>query len=390
MGQRPEFVLAPILFIDKIIVYSIEYFMMKRHIQFYFVLLLFFVSCTLKQNTSLDQYESNTITPISDLNDTEILEGVEPREKVIFKGTMPSPPYYSLITYDGEDHYVETWSLKNMDVILFQDGKEITMDYCHYHNNDILKIYTKCTKDSEYFITSKEYLKLHKIESIQDWLYLSGDNLDDDEHGFIYIYDISEKSFYGDIDDYKTTGDYWRDFWNNLYKTEYEIIKRHQNIKRYGPLLTITHNHKTIEFWKSFCLPFSENKAESYLLLDYYPEYNEIVIRVQYYEGSTNYIFNLESEEYRCFFNLSPYFNRTRTYMISLYHEHGNNSSLQIHAINNGFYKKIKEIKFYDGPDDPIKIINVVWISDTKAQIDFDKFDTMLIEIGEEIKIIYK
>jgi len=79
---------------------------------------------------------------------------------------------------------------------------------------------------------------------------------------------------------------------------EYELINNFSNIKRYGPLLEIKHNHNTIRFWDSF----AGDKAEKhhFLLLDYYEKFNEIIIVKQLWEETKTFIYNIQSAEYVC------------------------------------------------------------------------------------------
>jgi hypothetical protein len=398
-------------------------FILKKQIQFYIIFLLSLtslISCSPKQGNSVNetvkkpvtilQHEPTTSESNSPYSNITVNIVLEKGSKVIYKGKVPDLYFYSLVTYNGNDIYVNTHDLFMMEVVTAQDDKTFDFDYCDYYNNDAIKVYKKCNKESESFFVTRKTLELHKIQGIKDWLYLTPDNLEDDAFGFIYVYDISEKSFYGDIEENKKADDHWKNLfeseyeiikWRNLFEPEYEIIKRHKNIKRYGPLLTINHNNKTLEFWDAFCQPSHETQNERYFLLDYYPEYNEILITVRYWEGSGICIFNLESEEYRCYISATPYFNRARTHMISLY-RYRDEISLQIYAINNGLYNMLEEIVFYGKyvisneiksdytHDGDINIVNVVWLNDNNAQVNLDNSSSILVEIGEKVKITRK
>jgi hypothetical protein len=57
----------------------------------------------------------------------------------------------------------------------------------------IIKVYKECNKESESFLVSKKELQFHRIQGIEDWLYLTSisnypvyENL-----GVVYVYDIS-------------------------------------------------------------------------------------------------------------------------------------------------------------------------------------------------------
>jgi hypothetical protein len=317
------------------------------------------------------------------------LEKLEKGSKVIFKGFAGEHPYYSdisLVAYNGVDVYVETRDLLHMEVTMVQDDKIIEFDYNYYFNKDKIKVYKECNKKSESFFVTKEELKFHRIKGIKDWLYLSADYLEDDNFGFVYVYDISEKSFYGNF--YKNRKS--RNSYRMALNSEYKARKHHKNIKRYGPLLTIHRNHKTFEFWDAFVS--ADYQTIKYSLLDYYPKYNEVLIDKHFFEGGYEFIYNLESGDK--YDTGIPYFNSSRTYMISSYVPWVV-SSLKIYTVNNGLYTLLKEIKLYDDDDNDlddyvrnyIYIKDVVWLNDNNAQIKFWDSSSMLVEIGEEIKI---
>ena len=364
---------------------------------FFITSFLLIFSCSPKQefneeNTGKHLIEKNNIYENSNIyvfDDNIIIpENIKSGEKVIYKGRLNSNqiPYLGLVSYNGNDVYVEINSLYNKEVTILHEGKTIEFDYHGYYNNDLIKIYKNCSKESEYFFSNKKEMELHRIEGENDWLYLSADHLEDDQHGFIYVYDISEKSFYGNLEEKKNSGNYYTSL---LYK-EYDILRKHQNIKRYGPLLTIGYNNKIVKYWDSFCYPFKEVSSKYYLILDYYPENNEALIRIQYYEGDEYIIFNVEKEEIRCDGISEPYFNETRTHMISMSRFYAGHYTLKIYSINNGFYKKIDEIKFDSDQDYDMIIKKVNWINDNEVQIESDKSGTIIVEIGENIKITRK
>jgi hypothetical protein len=350
-------------------------------------LFLFIISCSPKQELHKKYSDKHSIDK-NNFNENSTIyvpEYIKSGEKVVFKGMLNNNqiPRLGLVTYNGNDVYVEMYSLYDKDVTMFYEGKAIEFDYHEYHNYDLIKIYKKCTKESEYFFSNKKEVKLHKIEGIKDWLYLSADYLGDDQYGFVYIYDISENSFYGNLEEKKKSGN----FYTSLIYKEYDILRKYQNIKRYGPLLTFNYNNKIIEYWDSFCYPFKEASSKRYLVLDYYPEYNEALIRIQYYEGGEYNILNIETEEIRCAGILEPYFNESRTLMISMVSFYTEHYTLKIYSINNGFYSIIEEIKFDSVQDYDMIIKNIGWINDNEVQIDSDKSGTIIVEIGENIKI---
>jgi len=297
------------------------------------------------------------------------------------------PPPYQFSQNDINTNY-QTIEIDDKDS--FDKEIEIEIDYTTYANSHLITLYSKCTKESEYFTTDKEEVELHKIKGIKDWLYLTDGYSNSEVSGFVYLYDISDKSFYGDdIEGDKPLADYWSNYRRNLMKKEYDLVKKYPNINRYGPLLEIKHNNKTLEFWYTFCYPFNEAKSESYLLQDYYPDSNEILIREQYYEGAYDLIYNLNFEDYKCSITSTPFFNKSRTNMISIDRIYGGDSELVIHEINNGFYKLLMKHNLKDGPDDSIEIVNVEWLNDKEAKIIFDKIDSMHIRINNKGEVIF-
>ncbi len=241
-----------------------------------------------------------------------------------------------------------------------------------YYNNDTLIIYDKTSRESKYILTDHDHLFLIELEENPGWFYAISP--DYEIQGYIYIYDISEKSFYGSPE-----GD---------GSIEYQILKKHQNIKRYGPLLSINHNGKNIEFWDTRSGPGLT--GHRYLLSDYYPEFNEVLITRIWWEGWENYIYNLEDEEYRCERIEEPYFNNTRTALLSLVYSEDIGLytlfSLEIYKINNGYYEKIYDE--YLDIDNKWSLKNISWINDQEARIDYGEAGNILVEIGDEVKIV--
>jgi hypothetical protein len=364
---------------------------MKKLILYCFILFLVFISCSPKQRNK-DESPKEPITILDNEQNTSIksehhnlTEITEKGAKVVLKGFGAYRAV--LVTYNEDDIWVDIYDLLKMEavVMLQNDNKIIDIDYNEYYNYDTIKVYKECNKESESFFVTKKELQFRKIQGINDWLYLTS-GYPECEEGFVYIYDISEKSFYGNIEETKKSGNWYTSF----KASEYETIQRYKNIKRYGPLLTINHNNKTVDFWDSF-LGINEVANKKYLLFDYYPDYNEILIYTQFYEHSTASIFNLESEKSVCFVEI-PYFNNSRTYMITMILEWRSwLSALRIYAINNGLYNMLKEIEFnWQDEAALIYIEDVVWLNDTNAQITFNDSNSMLVEIGKEVKITRK
>jgi len=245
-----------------------------------------------------------------------------------------------------------------------------------YYNNDILVVYERNTKESDSFPTNHNTVFFIEIEETPGWYYLLSD--DYEIQGYIYLYDISEKSFYGNLE-----GDGENGYTpKSRLKTEYEIIKQNQNIKRYGPLLSIDHNGKTIAFLDTY----NGISGKINLLLEHYPEYNEILMYEQYYEGGYYFIFNLEQEEVRCKLAMYPYFNTSKTYFISYgWESEALNTTLRIYKINNGFYEEIfnRDIftdHFYTSS--PLRSIS--WINDQEAYIDCGEAGRIIVKTDDK------
>jgi len=247
-----------------------------------------------------------------------------------------------------------------------------------YHNNDTLIIYDEISRESKNFLTDHG-VYLIKLKETPGWFYATSS--DYEIQGYVYIFDISERSFYGDLNKDGKNGP----FSVRSLKIENDIIKQHQEIKRYGPLLLINHDGKNIEILDTF----NGIGGKKHLLIDYYPEYNEILVYEQYYEGGNYSIYNLEHEEYRCERIEKPYFNNSRTALLSLVYLDdlgpSNAYTLKVLKINNGFYENI--YNWLVNIDDNWSLRNVLWINDQKARIDYGEAGNVLIEIGDEVKV---
>lgn len=246
-----------------------------------------------------------------------------------------------------------------------------------YYNNDTLTVYTKNTKESDSILTDYNNVFLINKDKTSNWFYLI--STDSEIQGYVFIYDISEESFYGNLEGSGKNGPLYK----SDLKTEREILKQYQNIKRYGPLLVINHNNKNIELWDSY----NGRDGKLNLLFDYYPEYNEILIREHYWEGAQSFIYNLKYEEVRCALPMLPYFNASRTYLISFDWETYvvMDVILRIFKVNNGFYNEIYNTNMY--LDTHHSINNIVWINDQEALIDCGEAGNVIVEINDEIKV---
>ncbi|MCL2800495.1 MAG: hypothetical protein FWD28_01875 [Treponema sp.] len=253
--------------------------------------------------------------------------------------------------------------------------------YIKYRNRDTILMYKENTKESECFLIDHKYVYISQTEKSPGWhLIISQDY---EAEGYIFLNDISQKSFYGDLEENENSGNYYQ----YLQNTEYKVIEQHSNINRRGPLLAINHNGKTANFWDTHN---GDIDGIKYLLLDYYPDNNELLVLQQYWEGSSMFIYNLNFNEYRCRDIDFPYFNDSRTYMLSfvfiedigLFSQY----SLKLFEVTNSYYNEILNLS--------VNIINnnslmeITWNSNNNAYINFGEQGSIILEIGENVNII--
>jgi len=264
------------------------------------------------------------------------------------------------------------------DILLLPDSSII-----HTHGNyfsykiDAIRIYDHANKRSNFSEIKDANVLLFKIPENEEWLYLVASKENYKYHGFISVYDLSNEAFYGDFEKNEQSGNWYA---SRLVK-EYEVINAHQNVKRYGPLLEITYNNKVIRIWNTF-----HGRTDDgcyYLLLDYYQEYDEVLIYTQYYEGGTMDICSLQKLSEHglnggsvCGIENWPYFNKSRNAVFSLYSEYGDGDILlKIFLIKNGAYIPVKindVVEFYVGSW--IQIKNAQWIHDNEIQIQHTEY----------------
>ncbi|MDR0322076.1 MAG: hypothetical protein LBI28_11280 [Treponema sp.] len=265
------------------------------------------------------------------------------------------------------------------DVIQFSDSYSVDIwnEHCYYKIDNI-NIYETYNKESNFQKITDSNIKLFKLPYTEDWLYCYVTN---DVRGYIYIYDISKESFYGDFEENRKSFNFYR----MLLIREYEIITKYSNFRRYGPLLEINYNNTVIRFWDSF----TGEMAQRYQLLDYYEGTNEIFIREQYYEGSSNHIYNLRLNNYVCTHigNL-PIFNERRSFVFSTYVFYADPMKLKIFSIANGIYENILDVKIFE--DEYINIINQYWINNNEFIIETEENGNLLVKINRNIELIYE
>jgi hypothetical protein len=331
----------------------------------------------LSQNTKLTVLEkSNTQVLIDDILDYWYKLDTGEETGWVFGGYIFNKPVPTGIKN------IEITKMLAENAEFFNDWIVSIIGAIEYTNRDTLTVHINNTKESECFLINNERVFLIKIEETPDWFYIISS--DCEIQGYINIYDISKKSFYGDIEANQKSGNYYR----RLQNIEYDIINQHNNILRYGPLLTINHDGKLHEFWdKRYGLGFT---GYNILLLDYYPEYNEILIMKQYYEGTNYFIYNLEFEEYRCENIENPSFNMSRTYLCSPSYldDLGNifRYSINLFRIDNGFYQEIFNEGIYVQRN--WRLENILWINDHEVHIDYGDAGKIIIKIGDDIQFI--
>ena len=266
----------------------------------------------------------------------------------------------------------------DLEIKMFHNGIIFTFDGAIvYTNNDQLIIYTNNNKESNTFTIDDDTVYLISITETPGWFYAVTKNAE--ALGYIYIYDISEKSSYGDIINKEASE------LKYPLEREYLIVKNNKNINRYGPLLQINHNNKQIEFINTF----NGLSGSQYFLLDYYPVYNEILIDERGYEDGKTSIYNLDFEEYRCEYlaNYHLYFNNSRTYLFSLYWSYGGPifPDTKIYKIENGVYRNIYDGTIY-GLSPNFTINSISWTNDNEVTIDCSTGIVQII-IGNEVVI---
>jgi len=177
---------------------------------------------------------------------------------------------------------------------------------------DKIKIYENISKETSFIEITNSDVELYQIPESEDWLYISTKN--SNINGFIFIYDISMESFYGNLEENTKSGNFYL---SRLYK-EYEIVKNNSNMNRYGPLLEFTYNDNVFKFWDSFT-GYHTFAYHNMLLLEYYKDYNEILIFIMGPGVHVQYaIYDLQTGDLIQRFYDFPYFNESRDAVLIL------------------------------------------------------------------------
>lgn len=308
--------------------------------------------------------------------------------------------YWYGVNADGESGWVFGGylirSINNNEVMLekpiiledryceFSNGQRINFgQQCESRNYkiDYLRVYEKTSRTSSYFEIHDKEIVFYKLDGTEDWLYVflfnsigTGEYL----HGFVYVYEISEESFYGSSEDMK------KPWYSETLKKEYDIINKHKNIKRFGPVVMVYYDYNVFKFWDKFYGYFGKRD----IIVGYLPEHDEVSIETQYIESNYYSIFNLKNNMYSVKDIGYPFFSPSKNYIIALgelYDEvNGLDRILGIYLQDGLVYKKIfeHETAFY-------KIKNVVW-QNNEAEIEFEEADSLHITIntvGDKIVI---
>ena len=328
----------------------------------------------LPQNTEVTVLEkSDEIVIIGGIHDYWYKVDTENETGWVFGGYLARYP----IVLNNNGKKVPKF-IYDLEIKMFHNGIIFTFENAIvFYNNDVLIIYESNFKESNSFVIDNDTVYLINITETPGWFYAITKNAE--ALGYIYIYDISEKSTYGYMLD-KETADL-----RYPLEREWLIVKENNNIMRYGPLLQINHNNKQIEFLNTF----NGLGGVQYFLLNYYPEFNEILIDERGYEDGRTSIYNLEFEEYRCEYlaNYHLYFNNSRTCLFSLYWSYGGPifPDTKIYKIENGFYYNIYDGTIYGLSPDVI-INSIFWTNDNEVTVDCSTGIVQII-IGNEVVI---
>jgi hypothetical protein len=255
----------------------------------------------------------------------------------------------------GYNNIIEKPERQGENILKFKNGFEINMNSESYtYKFDSIKVYEKTARNADYTQLSDEKVHLFRLKDNEDWLYLRSLNSDID--GFIFIFDISEKSFY--------------EYRGEIASEEYKIIQGYQYFKRYGPLLIIYYENKEKRFWDGFG---GETRSWLEYVVDYYHDYNEVLLQTRFWEGSSYFIYNLQYNAIVDNIIDTPRFNPSRDRFFSIGSFYDEEPELQIYLKDGVGYKLLRketmDYKYYD-----MYIKNVEWLNNTKARITFSEY----------------
>jgi hypothetical protein len=264
-------------------------------------------------------------------------------------------------------------STEDQHIIELSNGQKI--DFRFYNNSgvysiDSIRVYDKTDRTGSYFEIQGGFAYFYKLDDNDDWLYIRMVDMERyNINGFVSIYDISEESFY--------------QYMNETLEAEYKIVKEHKNFKRYGPIFIIYYDYNTIKFGDSF----TGELGEKDYIIDYYPEYDEILIQTSSIDTFNFSIFNLRFNRYVYEDSSYPFFSPSRNYIISLHSSIYDNqeSILRIHSKKNNTYEKIyeTEMRYRIDGNNYKKTDTVSWVNEGEAKINYgDDGNSLTVRIN--------
>jgi hypothetical protein len=272
------------------------------------------------------------------------------------------------------------------DTLEFPDGRTMYGNAgCYNHKIDAIRVYEGTNKTSSFTEIADTEVLLYQLPDNEDWLYLttSNDNSYDPRpdhnkpHGFIYVYDISEKSYYGDIENEAESDD--DEYQVSNHALEYALVKKYPRFKRHGPLFEIEHNKEKIKIWDAFIY---DNRR--YNVIDYYPENDTILVHKTFTWHPPYSIRSLQKGgELVWTFGGHVYFNKARNAVVICDYDYGPEAKyLHMYVIKDGLYVRVdpgieKYIKegHLKGP-----VTGARWINDNEAELSLRGADSLFIK----------
>ncbi|GHU96827.1 hypothetical protein FACS189483_00910 [Spirochaetia bacterium] len=262
-----------------------------------------------------------------------------------------------------------------IESIVLPDGRVVSRDTIidndYSYKIDTIKLYYTQSIESAYKKIIDKNVTFFEDRNDDEWLYLITEDLE--SYGFIKIKDISENSFYGDVTKNSSSGNYYSQRLNR----EYSITKTNQNIKRYGPLLIINSGGKIKKFWDSLA-----GRGQRYLLIDIFDN-TDLLFFVQYYEGISYFIYNIEYDTVIGALMGEPLFNENKNAFVSFGSFYSELPKFVLYSINKNEYKKEKEADniytLLDIKWDTYAKYEISWVNNTKLEIKFENIGSYII-----------
>jgi hypothetical protein len=170
------------------------------------------------------------------------------------------------------------------------------------------RVFSTNSKESEYELIARGgFFSFFKIDQIDGWLFLAN-------RGFVYIYDLPVS--------------------NNPH--EYRLMQQFPKFSRHGPLLQVNHNNNIIRFWDTGV----EITADRIVLVAYFEDHEELLLRHSGQGFSTLRIYSLRLGAYTDFNGGLPRFNSSRDAVISVDYFDGT-AFIGVFTIDNGIYTRV-------------------------------------------------